>query len=201
MADPAFVPASDSFVSALPTLDDFKARDAAAKDEAFAAASAPAAPPSAPLTPQELVQERLMELFTFDSIDERPENEPPYDWTARFIGRGLPNQTGAYILPYLQSGHMLLLGVLLLCSLITYPGFPLTQVPDAYRGLLLQGIGITFAINTLCAVYSRGIAQTKDEPVAFWFAKCFLFGGLALGELSEAVPMPTKPKSGRGAGW
>ena len=79
-------------------------------------------------------------------------------------------------------------------------GFPLTQVPDEYRALLLRGIGITFGINLLCAIYSRGIAAKKEEPVNFWFVKVALFGGLALGELSEAVPMPTKPKNGRGAG-
>ena len=141
-----------------------------------------------------------MELFTFDSIDERPPDEEPYDYTARFIGRGLPNKAGAYYLPYLQSGHMLLLGVLILSSLVSYPGFPLTEVPDAYRALLLQGIGLTFAVNLLTAVYSRGIAEEKQEPVAFWFVKCCIFGGLALGELKQAVPMPTKPRNGRGAG-
>ena len=128
-------------------------------------------------------------------------NEDPYDFFDRRIGKGLPNKAGVYYLPYLQSGHMLLLGVLLLCSLVSYPGFPLTEVPDAYRGPLLQGIGLTIGINALLAVYSRGIAEKKEEPVGFWFGKVLLFGGLALGELSEAVPMPTKPKNGRGAGW
>ena len=156
--------------------------------------------PSAPLTPQEQVQERLFELFTFDTIDERPVDEEPYDTTARLIGRGLPNKAGVYVLPYLQSGHMLLLGVLFLCSLVSYPGFPLTQVPEEYRNLILQGLGITFLINTLCAVFSRGIAEKKEEPVTFWMVKCFLLGGLALGELTEAVPMPSRPKNGRGAG-
>ena len=52
-----------------------------------------------------------------------------------------------------------------------------------------------------CAVYCRGIAESKEEPINFWSAKCLLFGGLALGELSEAVPTPSKPKNGRGAGW
>jgi len=141
-----------------------------------------------------------MELFTFDSIDERPTDEPRYDWTARVIGRGLPDKTGAYLLPYLQSGHMLLLGVLFLCSLVSYPGFPLTELPEEYQGLLLQGIGFTFVVNLACAVYSRGIAAAKEEPVNFWFGKVFLFGGLALAELTDAVPLPTKPRNGRGAG-
>ena len=141
-----------------------------------------------------------MALLTFDTIDDRPLNEDPYDLTAKLIGRGLPTKAGVYLLPYLQSGHMLLLGVLLLSSLVTYPGFPLTELPEAYQSLLLQGIGLTLLINAAAAVYSRGIAEKKQEPVTFWFVKCLLFGGLALGELSEAVPMPVKPRNGRGAG-
>jgi len=141
-----------------------------------------------------------MELLSFDTIDDRPLDEPEYDFTARVIGRGLPNNAGAYILPYLQSGHMLLLGVLLLCTLVSYPGFPLTEVPSEYRSLLLQGLGINFVLNLVAAVYARGVAERKQEPVGFWFGKVALFGGLALGELSEAVPEPTKPRTGAGAG-
>ena len=49
-------------------------------------------------------------------------DEVAYDNTARILGRGTASVGGAYILPYLQSGHMLLLGVLLLASTISYPG-------------------------------------------------------------------------------
>lgn len=116
----------------LPSFDDFRRRDAAA---AATAAAEPASfdplrspQPAAPARgePQNAA-ERLMELLAFDTIDERPRNEDPYDATARIIGRGLPNKAGAYTLPYLQTGHMLLLGVLLLSSSISYPGFPLTE--------------------------------------------------------------------------
>jgi len=188
-----------SFASSLPTFDDFKARDEALRTPPPMDAGY-RAPPTPPATPQEMVQERMMELFSFDSIDDRPKDEPEYDTTARLIGRGLPNKAGVYLLPYLQSGHMLLLGTLLLSSLVSYPGFPLTQVPDAYRTILLEGIGINYLMNAACAVYARGIAAEKEEPVNFWSAKVFLLGGLALGELSEAVPMPVKPRTGRGAG-
>jgi hypothetical protein len=54
----------------------------------------------------------------------------------------------------------------------------------------LQGLGITFLINAAAAVYSRGIAEAKEQPVVFWLIKVFLLGGLALGELKEAVPEP-----------
>ena len=49
-------------------------------------------------------------------------DEAAYDNTARILGRGTASQGGAYLLPYLQSGHILLLGVLLLASTISYPG-------------------------------------------------------------------------------
>ena len=128
-----FVLVSQIAISSLPTFDDFRARDDARNAPPPAAPAGFRAPPAAPATPQELVQERMFELFSFDSIDERPADEPKYDWTARFIGRGLPNKAGVYLLPYLQSGHMLLLGVLFLSSLISYPGFPLTEVRRTAR--------------------------------------------------------------------
>jgi len=183
----------------LPSIDDFRRRDAAA---AATGAAEPASfdplrspQPAAPARgePQNAA-ERLMELLAFDTIDERPRNEDPYDATARIIGRGLPNKAGAYTLPYLQTGHMLLLGVLLLSSSISYPGFPLTEVPDEYRDLLHKGLLITFAINAASAVYARGIAEKKQQPVNFWSAKVFLFGGLALGELTQAVPDAPPPQ-------
>ena len=34
-----------------------------------------------------------------------------------------------------------------------------------------QGIGITYLINAGAAVYSRGIAEKKEQPVTFWFIK------------------------------
>ena len=74
-------------------------------------------------------------------------------------------------------------------------GFPLTQVPNEYRALLKQGLVITYAINAAAAVYSRGIASAKQEPVGFWFGKTFLLGGLALGELREIETSPEKRKN------
>lgn len=112
----------------------------------------------------------------------------------------------------LQTGHMLIILVLLLSGSISYPGFPLTQVPDEYRALIWQvcgftlaarlcfcdrigpppsqGLGITFFINAVAAVYSIGLAQRKEQPVVFWAIKVLVFGGLALGELKQAVPDP-----------
>jgi len=199
----------DATAVPLPSFDDFRRRDAEAA-AAVARSDLPAASTrdgfgwgadgplnggggGAPAVPS--AAEKVMELLSFDSIDERPAGEEPYDATARLIGRGLPNKAGAYVLPYLQTGHMLLLGVLLLSSSVSYPGFPLTEVPDEYRDLLHQGLLITFAINALAAASARGIAARKQQPVLFWMAKVLLFGGLALGELAQAVPeAPPPPK-------
>jgi hypothetical protein len=172
----------DDPACALPTVDDFRARATKAEVES--------AVPETTAAKLNEVQERLLDLLTFDSIDERPADEPRYDWTARVIGRGLPVSSGAYPLPYLQSGHMMMVLTLLLSTSVTYPGFPLTEVPTEYREILQQGIGLTYGINALAAVYARGIAERKQEPVNFWTAKTFLLGGLALDELAKAVPDP-----------
>ena len=89
---------------------------------------------------------------------------------------------------------MLLLLTLVLATAVSYPGFPLTEVPDEYRVLLAEGLGLTFLVNAAAAVYARGIAEEKGQPPAFWTAKVFLLGGLALGELKSAVPAAPKPK-------
>jgi len=165
----------------LPSFDDFRRREEAQGYEARPQRADPDA---------QTAQEKLFELLTFDTIDDRVErsDEAAYDFTARVIGRGVASKGGAYLLPYLQSGHMLLLGVLLLSSSISYPGFPLTQVPDEYRALIKEGLVLNYLVNAACAVYSRGIAAAKQEPVGFWFGKVLLLGGLALGELTQAVP-------------
>jgi len=185
---------------ALPSFDDFRRRDETEDGRDTAVPPELARAPR--LSPEEqkrqTAQEKLFELLTFDTIDDRVErsDEAAYDNTARILGRGTASQGGAYILPYLQSGHMLLLGVLLLASSISYPGFPLTQVPDEYRALLQQGLLTTYFVNAATAGYSvaTGMASSKQEPVGFWFGKIFLFGGLAFGELRDIGTSPDEPK-------
>lgn len=153
------------------------------------------------LSPADRVK-RSMELLVIGEpgIPEAGEIEgDPYDTVSRFAGRGRKNEQGVLFLPFLQSGHLILLTILLLASLIEYPGFPLTQVPDVYREQILKGIGLTYLVNLGCAFYSRGIAEKKQEPPGFWFGKVLLFGGLSLGELTLAVPTPesARPRLGR----
>ena len=74
-------------------------------------------------------------------------------------------------------------------------GFPLTTLPDEYRDLIKEGLVLNYLVNAACAVYSRGIAAEKGEPVNFWFGKILLLGGLALGELREIETSPEKRKN------
>lgn len=142
-------------------------------------------------------------VFPFD--DDRPEGENPYDQYARFIGRGVGDaKSGVFFLPYLQTGHLLLLTVLLLCSFISFPGFPLTTVPEEFKVLLRKGLAETFAINFFAAIFARGVAKAQDEPADFWFGKVLIFGGIALDELAIQVPEAkkaagVKPRTGAGA--
>ena len=146
--------------------------------------------PKRPLASPKTGAERAFELLSFDTIDERPAEEESYDLLDKILGKGVANKADAFYLPYLQTGHVFMLLVLLLACSVTYPGFPLTQVPADYRELLQQGIVVTFAVNSGCAWYSRAVAAKKQESVWFWMTKCFLLGGLALGELVNAVPDP-----------
>lgn len=132
---------------------------------------------------------RMQEMLELDpQIDAAVTYLDEYDWDSRILGRGLPNQAGVYVQPYLQSGHTLLLLILLLCATVDYPGFPLTSLPFTIREWLQRGIQITYLINTGVAVRAALVAASKGEPVAFWAGKCFLFGGLSLYELKTAVP-------------
>lgn len=206
----------DDFADTLPTLEDFSRRDAGKSRRAARRAKAAqvASPPTAPLREPPLASpgssaaddtvprrpsaspktgaERTFELLSFDTIDERPAAEESYDLLDKILGKGVANKADAFYLPYLQTGHVFMLLVLLLACSVTYPGFPLTQVPADYRELLQQGLAVTFVVNTGCAWYSRGVAAKKRESVWFWMVKCFLLGGLALGELVNAVPDPAK---------
>ena len=91
-----------------------------------------------------------------DQIDDRVErsDEAAYDFTARVLGRGTASQGGAYILPYLQSGHMLLLGVLLLASSISYPGDHMPTYMHAYCG----------AVTLRCECSGLSLARPSPNP-------------------------------------
>uniref|UniRef100_A0A7S0ZF87 Uncharacterized protein n=1 Tax=Timspurckia oligopyrenoides TaxID=708627 RepID=A0A7S0ZF87_9RHOD len=117
---------------------------------------------------------------------EVAENET-YDLTAGILGSGRPSKSGTYFLPYLQSGHLLGLFIVLIATFIYYPGFPLTQLSDATRDQLQKALFIVFSVNGVLAIASLGEAKIRNQPMSFWFLKTLLFGGLSLNELQTSV--------------
>lgn len=117
-----------------------------------------------------------------------------YDLTAAMIGTGRPNKQGVYVLPYLQSGHILLLLVILLCAFVYYPGFPLTELDVETTDSLKAGLALTFTVNAALSVVSYREAKKRSQPALFWTLKTSLLGGLALQELKSNAPLPGEMK-------
>jgi len=88
--------------------------------------------------------------------------------------------------PYLQTGHGILLIISLLSALVYAPGNPLTEFPAEIRNFLKQGLAVTYSINTVLAVQAFFVAKSKNLPAFFWAAKCFILGGVALFEVSNS---------------
>ncbi|CAN8072605.1 unnamed protein product [Agarophyton chilense] len=112
-----------------------------------------------------------------------------YDFASALIGTGRPNRQGIYVLPYLQSGHLLLLGIILLISLIYYPGFPLTEVNEETRNLLKKGLALVGAFNGILAAFAYRAAKVRAQPAAFWALKTAFLGNLAFNELRTNAPI------------
>lgn len=87
-------------------------------------------------------------------------------------------------LPFLQSGHLVVLGFALLCAFIDYPGLPFTELPEPFRLFFQQGLLVVYLINAVLAYLSIGAAKDRDQSSVFWAAKTFLLGGLAFQELN-----------------
>lgn len=121
-----------------------------------------------------------------------PEGE--YDLTSAIIGTGRPNKQGVYVLPYLQSGHLLLLLVVLLCTFVYYPGFPLTELDDSVRDLLKGGLALTYTINVGLAVLAFKDAKKRGQPAAFWALKTAFLGNIAFNELRRNAPASRSEK-------
>lgn len=120
-----------------------------------------------------------------------------YDLASAIIGTGSPNKQGVYVLPYLQSGHFLLLLTVLLCAFVYYPGFPLTELDDSLRNLLKAGLALTYAINAGLAVLAYKDAKKRGQPATFWAAKTAFLGNLAFNELRRNAPMQGEGKQKR----
>lgn len=116
-----------------------------------------------------------------------PEGE--YDLASAIIGTGRPNKQGLYVLPYLQSGHILLLLIVLLCTFVYYPGFPLTELDDSIRTWLQRGLALTYTFNAGLGVLAFQEAKKRGQPATFWGFKTAFLGNLALSELRNNAPL------------
>lgn len=125
-----------------------------------------------------------------------------YDLASAIIGTGRPNQQGLYVLPYLQSGHVLLLMILLIVAFVYYPGFPLTEAEDDVRLGLKIGLAITGLVNAGLSVLAYQSAGERRQPQLFWAFKTAILGNLAFNELRRNAPVfkeeeKTRSKKGK----
>ena len=88
--------------------------------------------------------------------------------------------------PYLQTGHGILLLTTLLAGFVYAPGNPLTEFPLEIRNFLKSGLAVTYAINSVLAVLAFFNAKSKNLPAIFWFFKTFLLGGVAYYEITQS---------------
>lgn len=112
-----------------------------------------------------------------------------YDFASALIGTGRPNKQGVYVLPYLQSGHILLFIIGLIASFIYYPGFPLTEADDTIRDGLKKGLALVGIFNTILSTYAYRAAKDRKQPAAFWAIKTVFLGNLAFNELKTNAPV------------
>ena len=94
--------------------------------------------------------------------------------------------------PYLQTGHGILLLVTLLAAFVYAPGLPLTEFPPEIRSFFGAGLGVIYTINAVVAISGFFAAKEKNMSGVFWAVKCFLLGGVAYYEITKVVRDPTK---------
>lgn len=139
-----------------------------------------------------------------DEIEKEPDfilkasaSASDYDLTSAIFGTGKPNKQGIYILPYLQSAHIVLLAIALLVSFIYYPGFPLTEASDDVRTTFKVTLVIVFLINAVLASLAGKSAVKRNQPPLFWTLKTFLLGELAYGELRRNTKIVSDDKDNK----
>ena len=134
---------------------------------------------------------QALELDPNADMDTNLFVERELDLTSLILAEGSRPFLGIDV-AYLQTGHLILVGVALLAALVETSGLPLTDLPDVYRGFLQQGLVVVYLVNTVLVFFSIQPAQERRQPVSFWMGKVFVLGGLAYGELcSRPVPQRT----------
>jgi hypothetical protein len=137
---------------------------------------------------------RVLQLNPFADADDSMFLEE-YDIIPSIFGSGkLLNIP----VPYLQTGHGILLIVTLLAGFVYAPGNPLTEFPVEVRNFLKQGLAATYSINAVLAVQAFLKAKSKNLPATFWAMKTFLLGGVAFYEVTEALDPKEVGKKGVG---
>ena len=61
-----------------------------------------------------------------------------------------------------------------------------TEFPPEIRSFLRQGLGVTYSINAVLGIQAFFKARSKNLPGLFWATKCFILGGVAFYEISQA---------------
>ncbi|CAM9332913.1 unnamed protein product [Hapterophycus canaliculatus] len=137
---------------------------------------------------------KLLELDPEADSEEGLFTTESYDAFSSILGEGKPFV--GIDNSYLQSGHTVLLALLLVCGFIDLPGFPLTSLPYDVREFLKTGLLVVYAINSAIAYLSYLEAKRVGQPAGFWAVKGFLLGGLSFNELSQIEPIKVKPDKG-----
>lgn len=132
---------------------------------------------------------RVMQLNPFADADESMFTDE-YDMFPSVFGSGKL----LYIpVPYLQTGHGILLITASLAGYIYAPGNPLTEFPPEIRSFLREGLTVVYSINTVLAVQAFFNAKAKNLPGIFWALKTFILGGVAYYEITQAKDPNIKP--------
>eukprot|EP00904_Undaria_pinnatifida_P013031 jgi/Undpi1/8859/HiC_scaffold_25.g11321.m1 len=139
---------------------------------------------------------RLLELDPEADSEEGLFTTESYDAFSSILGEGKPFVGIAN--SYLQSGHTVLLVLVLLCGFVELPGFPLTSLPYDVREFLKTGLLVVYVINAGISYLSYLEAKRVGQPAGFWAVKGFFLGGLAFNELSQIEPRKTKTTEGGG---
>ena len=126
---------------------------------------------------------RVMQLNPFADADETMFEEE-YDIFPSLFGSG---KLLGIPVPYLQSGHGILLIICVLAGFVYAPGNPLTEFPVEIRTFIKQSLLITYTINLVLAVQAFFEAKSKQLPAVFWAAKTFILGGVAFYEVKKAT--------------
>lgn len=147
---------------------------------------------------------RALQLNPFADADESMFKEE-YDIFPSIFGSG---KLLGIPVPYLQTGHGILLIISSLAALVYAPGNPLTEFPKEIRAFLSTGLVVVYSINTVLAVLAYFEASKKNLPSIFWGLKTFVLGGVAYYEITQAKdpseinngPDPSDRKAKRNVG-